>query len=179
MLINSVKNSDSEQCTKSRLGQVHSVHTPMAQAVRTLRARPAVSWRTRRRVAGLPRPYRGLLLCRVVARTDRVTVRIGHVAARIGHVAARIGHVAARIGHVVARTGRVAARLHALLSVMSQTSSAVSCARLAVLWLCPAVSLPPPSAPRPACLLSLLCACLACCVPQYNLLYATIQPVVL
>ena len=165
--MNSVQNNDSEQCTESRLGQVHSVHTPMAHAMRTLRARPAVSWRTRRRVAGFPRLYRGLLLGRVVART--------------GHVTARIGHVAARIGRV---TGCVATRSRALLCVMSQASSAVSCARSAVSWLCPAVSLPPPSAPRLACLLSLLCACSAYCVPAHpavcllSLLCATIQPAI-
>ena len=34
--MNSVSNSDSEQCIESRLGQVHNVHTPMAQPARTL-----------------------------------------------------------------------------------------------------------------------------------------------
>ena len=71
------------------------------------------------------------------------------------------------------------------LRVVSQASSAVSRARPALSWLCPAVSHPPPGAPRPACLDSLLCACSACCVPAQpavcllSLLFATIQPVVL
>ena len=54
MFVNIVQNSDSKQCTESRLGQVHSVHTPMAQAVRTLRPGPAMSWHTRRCVVASP-----------------------------------------------------------------------------------------------------------------------------
>ena len=162
--MNSVQNSDSEQCTESRLGQVHSVHTPMAHVVRTLTVRQAVSWRTRRRLAGLPRPYRGLLLGRVVARTDHVTARTGHVAARTGHVAACTGRVASC----------VAARSRALLRVMSQASSTVSCARSAVSWLCRS-----PLLARPG-----LRACSAYCVPAQpavcllSLLCATIQPAI-
>ena len=37
--MNIIPNSDSEQCTESRLDQVHSVHTPMAQVARTLPCR--------------------------------------------------------------------------------------------------------------------------------------------
>ena len=158
--MNSVHEQCPKQCIESRLGQVHSVPTPMAHVVRTLLARPAVSWRTKRHVAGLPRPYRDLQLGRVAARTCRV------------------------IGGVVRR---VATRPCALLGVVSQASSVMSRARSAVSWRCLAVSCPPLGAPRHACLLSLLCAdqpaacllsllcacstCSVCCVPQYNLLY--------
>ena len=134
----------------------------MAQAVRTLRARPAVSWRTSRRVVGFPWPYRGLPLGRVAACTGRVTGRVSRCVVR----------------HVIVRP-------RALLLVVSQASSTVSRAQPAVSWPCQAVSRPPPGAPRPACLLSLLCACSACCVPAQpavcllNLLCATIQPAVL
>ena len=129
--MNSIQNSDSKQCSKSKLGQVHSVHTLDSGCART-----APRLRALHHVAGLPRPYCGLPLGRVAARTDCV----------------------------VARTGRVASRLRELLRVVSQASSAVSCARSAVSWPCPTVSRPPPGASRPACLLSLLCACSACCI---------------
>ena len=42
---------------------------------------------------------------------------------------------------------------------------ALSRTQRTVTWPCPAVSRPPPGAPRTACLLSLLCACSGCCVP--------------
>ena len=156
--MNSVPNSDSEQCTESRLGQVHSVHTPMAQATRTLRAELAMSWHTRRRVAGLLRSYRGLPLGCFVART---------------------GHVSCCAACCVA------ARPHALPRVVSQASLAFSSAWPIVSWSCPTVSYPPPGVPRPLCLLNLFCACSACCVPTrptvclLSLLCATIQPAVL
>ena len=140
--MNIVPNSDSELCTESRLGQVHSVHTPMASAARTLLTGPAVSWRNRRRVTGLPRLYRGLPLGRVAACTGRVASHVACCAALC-----------------------IASRLPMLLLVMSQASLTVSRARPAVSWLCPAVSRPPFDAPRPACLISLLCAYSACCVP--------------
>ena len=81
--MNSDPNSDSKQCLELKLGQVHSVHTPMAQAVRTLRAGPAVSWRTRRSFVAFPRSYRSLCpavlwLChrRVAAHTHALASRV-------------------------------------------------------------------------------------------------------
>ena len=53
-------NSDPKQCLESKLGQVHSVYTPMAQAAHTLCTGPAVSWHTRRHVVAHQAPCRGL-----------------------------------------------------------------------------------------------------------------------
>ena len=64
--MNSVPNSESEQCTESKLGWVHRGHTQQTLTARTLRehsiqaarmapcrgARWVVSWSTRRHVAG-------------------------------------------------------------------------------------------------------------------------------
>ena len=69
--MNSDPNSDSKQCSKSKLGQVHNVHTPMAQAAHTLLVGPAVSWCTRRRVVAFPRSYRSL--CPAVSKRYVVT----------------------------------------------------------------------------------------------------------
>ena len=65
MFINSVQNNDSEQCTKSKMGWVHQVHT-LTQAARPLRSGRAHSalWAPCRGVHWAvswppPRPYRG------------------------------------------------------------------------------------------------------------------------
>ena len=95
MFMNSVSNSDSEQCTESKLSRVHQVHTQQTLATRT----------------------------------------------------------------------QCPGCTH---STVLQASSALSRARPTVTWPCPAVSRPPPGALRPTCLLSLLCACLGCCVPAQS-----------
>ena len=70
--MNSVPNSDSEQCTESRLGQVHNVHTPMAQAVhwagRVLAHQtprrglpPGVSWPSPGHILGMSQPAPAVL----------------------------------------------------------------------------------------------------------------------
>ena len=64
MLMNSVQNSDSEQCTESKLGQVHNVHT------HGLGCEHAARWAGRvvahrAPCGGLPLSYRGLPLGRV------------------------------------------------------------------------------------------------------------------
>ena len=58
--MDSVPNSDSEHCTESRLGQVHSVHTPMAQAARWTDRIVAHQALCRGRVAAHARLYRTL-----------------------------------------------------------------------------------------------------------------------
>ena len=78
--MNSVPNSDSEQCPESKLGWVHRVRTlgtgckHTAPRPRAQRALGVLSWRTGRHVAGHALPCRG----RVAVRT-RTLVR--HVAA--------------------------------------------------------------------------------------------------
>ena len=239
--MNSDPNIDSKQCPESKLGQVHSVHTPMAQAARTLRAGLAVSWLTRRRVMAFPQSY--CSLCQAVSLRARghwravsqpcvvtqgcvtalcrdrrpcrkpLSVMIQNLyrdpspysaltARRVVHAAARVAAPIAVLWHIVAPysspgtlyrdpksppsatiqfffffvsrprgrpahdTNFVSQHPHlARLRIVSQASSIVSRTRPAVSWLCPAVSCPPPGAPRHACLLSLLCACSARCVP--------------
>ena len=107
-----------------------------------------MSWRTRRLVTGLPQLYRGLPLGGVAACTDRVASHVACCSARC-----------------------IAARLRTLLCIVSQASLTVSRARPVVSWLCPAMSCLPLDAPRPTCLISLLCACSACCVPAQPIVF--------
>ena len=65
--MNSVPNSDSKQCTESRLGWVQRVHT-LTQAVHTLCVGPVVSWHTRRCVVVVSRCTLG--------RVTRCTARV-------------------------------------------------------------------------------------------------------
>ena len=62
--------------------------TPMAQVARTLRIGPVVSWRTKRRVAGLPQPYRGLPVGRVAGRVERCAAGREPAGAAAGRVIA-------------------------------------------------------------------------------------------
>ena len=82
--MNSVSNSDSEQCTESRLGRVHNVHTPMAQPARTLARVAGLVQSCRRRplpcrythaCAGTP-CRRPCATCRVAGRVLRAMSRI-------------------------------------------------------------------------------------------------------
>ena len=111
-----------------------------------LRPGPIVSWRTRRYVAGLPRPYRGLPLGYVTARTGRVASHVTCYAARC--VAAR---PAAR--RVIGLLGRVVSTASSIVALPGRVSPPSWRAQACV-----------PAQPA-VCLLSLLCACSACCVP--------------
>ena len=66
--MNSVLNSDSKQCTESRLGWVHRVHTQLTLATRAQlpsRAHGAVLWRALGRIVALSRLCRRhILQCR-------------------------------------------------------------------------------------------------------------------
>ena len=181
MFMNSDLNSNSKQCPESKLGQVHSVHTPKAKASCTLHAGPVVSWRTRRRVVAFPWSYRSLCpamswsccrcvavctgaLARRVAAPCRSAVSQRRVATQ-GRVA---GPFQSRYKICIATLApavRALLAVSCVLSCVSQASLAVSRARSAISWPYPAVLRPPPGVPRPACLLNLLCACSAFCVP--------------
>ena len=62
--------------------------TPMAQVARTLRIGPVVSWCTKRLVAGLPQPYRGLPFGRVAGRVERCAAGREPAGAAAGRVVA-------------------------------------------------------------------------------------------
>ena len=151
------QNSDSELCTESRLGQVHNVHTPMAQAacwagrvmahqVPCRRPLPTVSWPSSRSCRSSHRSCRRPCWpCRVLylglCRRVPASAAARRVAGLLGHVACTVGRIVTVPGHVAPPSWRAQAYV-------------------------PAV-----------CLLGLLCAysaccvCSACCVPQYSLLY--------
>ena len=106
--MNSVPNSDSEQCTESRLGQVHSVHPPMAQVARwagRIVAPVAVSWLTRRRVIGVHQPCRSA--CPAVSRAvPRAVLLRAHVRC-CAPCHSLLGRIAGLLGRVVALPSRI------------------------------------------------------------------------
>ena len=124
--MNSVPNSDSEQCTKSKLGWVHQVHT-LTQPVRTGRAhcsrwapcrgvRCAVSWPP-------PRSYRGRArLCRKPGRPYR---RLYHdtpsTKAMRAHRVVRYHACRSPKRRIMAHHGRVAACIAAILQYKSRS----------------------------------------------------------
>ena len=134
--MNSDPNSDSEQCTESKLGRVHSAHTHglgCAQAVRALRpgrSHNAVSWRAVASCRGCPQSCR--MPCRKLCRrscsaltlpcchpfqsrykncitTQAYAVR--HVERAVAHIAAPLCSVATPLCRVATPLCRVAAPL--------------------------------------------------------------------
>ena len=103
MFMNSVRDSDSEQCTESKLGWVHHVHT-LTQAARPGRAHSAC-WA----------PCRGPLPDRIVVEPGRVTMRMRtlarHVAALCHPPRSRYKNCIGTLAPAARRVERPAARV--------------------------------------------------------------------
>ena len=143
--MNSVRNSYSKQCPKSRLGWVHKVHTQRTLAARTLhpgRAHTVPRLRAQRRVVGLLGP--------VTRTADRNVVVPGHV-----------GPPSWRAQACVPAQPTVC--LLSLLCVYSAGCVPAQPAVCLLRLLCACSACCVPAQPV-VCLLSLLCACSSCCV---------------